>query len=282
MVLAGVDPAGGDRSGRDPPGLVGGHDLTAAVRVRDHQLPRHGGLIGVEGCGLTAEAVPLGGPAAGETDPERVGPGHEQRGHVGGLVDEPPLVRGPARLEHLVVDVGAVDAGLVDAESGRVEHGGLDVPGDLELGPGQSGLRSCGGLGQADRRGDPLPLGQETGADPQRFAPGGGGSVVSGNPDAEPDVIPGRQRGERPVDQHGSTALDGSGLGARGRGELELGAPLRPGGDVGRGSPGQPRLGHCNLIETTGGLCTHPLDDEVVRNGNGGAGGRHVRAPSLV
>ena len=106
VVLAVVDPAGRDRPRADPPGLVGDHHLAAAVRVRDHQLTRHGGLVGVEGCGLAAEAVPLGGPAAGETDPERVGPGDQQVGHVGGLVDEPPLVRRPARLEDLVVDVG--------------------------------------------------------------------------------------------------------------------------------------------------------------------------------
>ena len=174
VVLAGVDPAGGDRSGRDPPGLVRGHDLPASVRVRDHQLPRHGGLVGVEGCGLTTEAVPLGGPAAGEADPERVGAGDEQLGHVGRLVDETPLVRRPARLEHLVVHVGAVDAGLVDPETGRVQDRRHDVVADRELGPGESGLRPGRGLGQGDRCGDPLPVGQEAGPDAQRLTPLGG------------------------------------------------------------------------------------------------------------
>ena len=192
VVLAVVDPAGGDRPGGDPPGLVGGHHLPAAVRVRDHQLAGHGAA------GRCRRVRPGRGSRTARW------PSRRRNGARGRCVPgtsrpvtsvvswiEPPLVRRPARLQHLVVDVAAVDAGLVDArERSRRASPETTSPAISNSVRARPGCASSRRFGQADRGGDPLPLGQETGDDAPRLAPVGGDAVVPRDPDPEPDVVP--------------------------------------------------------------------------------------------
>ena len=98
--------------------------------------------------------------------PSALRPGHQQVGHVGGLVDEPPLVRRPARLEDLVVDVGAVDAGLVDRRGrSRRAPPGATSPSISNSVRASPGCASSDGSARPIGVADPLPLGQEAGPD---------------------------------------------------------------------------------------------------------------------
>ena len=140
VVLAGVDARGEGRrvGGPAPPG-AGRERLAGAVGVRDVQSDRDLERSVPDPTGLVMEAVALPVPAGRESDPECVVACLQEAGDVRGVVQDTQVVRGPARLEDLVVDVDPADRDLVDAV-----RRGVEARGD--------GRRAQGELGAEQRR----------------------------------------------------------------------------------------------------------------------------------
>ena len=76
-------------------------------------------------------------------------PGHEQRGHIVGVGEQPVVIARPARCQKIVTDPLAVDADLVDAERRDIESRAGGLPIEIELPPaGRAPVQGARGPGR--------------------------------------------------------------------------------------------------------------------------------------
>ena len=189
-VLTLIDAASGARPlGRGEPRAVGGEHLGASALVLDRELPGERRLVSIEAAALPREAVLLGEPAAGEVDDEGVVAGAQQHRDVGDVVEQPELIRGPARLHLGVVDRGAVELQVVDALRRGIEDGPPNRLPDGEVTPEQGGLCALAWVGESDELPDPFTVAQVPGENDERLAPVGTRSVLALDPHADTALL---------------------------------------------------------------------------------------------
>ncbi|OLT08606.1 hypothetical protein BJF90_44925 [Pseudonocardia sp. CNS-004] len=148
---------------------------------------------------------------------------------------QPLLVGRPAGLEHLVVDLAAVELHLVDAVHGGVERGTAHRAVHGEHAAHERGLPLPRRIGETDQLRGPPALGQEPRHHLPRRAPRRRHAVLARHADPDGVHAAGGQRLEGPLDQHRLAALDLHGCATV---QLHLGAGLDPPGPIGLGHPG--------------------------------------------
>ena len=200
-------------------------------------------LLGVFDVRVAAEAVVLCRPGSRRPDRDGVRPRAEQGGDVGRLVHGAELIGRPSRLHDLVVDVSAVDRGLIDADGAGVEDRPAHLAVEVELAAGGERARGRVGIRERDGRGGPLPLGEEARDDAARRAPLGCRAIGSRHADAELDLLARGERGERPGYAGRVAPRELEGVHAVRAAKLELGARLDPSRRRALGDPADRRLG---------------------------------------
>jgi hypothetical protein len=252
VLLARVQPAGRDRGCRGGPGSVGRDAGLAAVRVFDDEQRRDARLLGVLDVRIAAEPVVLCGPGTGRANRDGVRALRQERRDIGRLVHRPHLVRRPARLHDLIVDVRSVDRRLIHADGARIEGGTAHLAVHVELVPGRERPRRGLRIRERDRLRGPLAIGEEARDDAARRAPRGHGSVGARDAHAQLDLLARGERREGPRDADRLAARDLEAVHAVAAAQLELDPRLRPPRHLALGDPADRRGGVRGVVTAMG------------------------------